>query len=923
MRTLHSFRLVLLLLSFCWSCRLIQSATARDTCDVSSTNRVDCHPEPGADATKCHSRGCCWRPPADNSHNVAWCFHPSSPQTTGSCGVQDEHRTDCHPNAGATPSECRSRGCCWHRSSTKGVPWCFMSTNHGYSAQVSGNSASLHLKSSTHWQDINPLRVNLQALSGNTLNFKIFDPNHNRYEVPISLNKPSGSAGSDDYTYRLKQDPFGVIVTRKSTGSVLFDSTVTGLTFSDQYIQLTTSVPTSYIYGLGEYRDRFWLDPSKNIVRALWARDDAPHVKANLYGSHPFFLAMETDGNAFGVYLHNSNAMEINLVPSYPVTIRYKVTGGVLDFYIFTGPTPSDVIDQYWSLIGKPPLPPYWSLGYHLSRWGYGTGDGLKRIINRMRNLNMPHDVQWGDIDYMRDHLDWTYDRTKFGDLPAIVKDLHDHGQRFVCIVDPGISSTQGSGRYDSYDRGIRDDVFIKNADGSVLIGEVWPGLTAYPDFTAPNTEAWWERDARSFHQQVPFDGLWIDMNEPSNFKDGSIHGCTSSSLDNPPYLPAVTGHSLHQKTICPSSRQHLGVHYNLHNLYGHFEGKATYSALHKITGKRPFILSRSTFAGSGQYVAHWEGDNYASWEDMAYSIPEILNFNMFGIPFVGVDICGFRGRTTEELCTRWLQLGAFYPFMRSHRDKDGPDQDPAAGMFSTAAHDRNRKSLQLRYKMLPMLYTLFSKSKPVIRPLFFQYPRDSNTYPIDDQFMWGSELLISPVLRQGERLVNAYFPADTWYDFYSGHRITSSGHRMSLSAPLDTINVHVRGGSIIPTQEPDLTTKKSRTKDFGLLVALSSRHEAEGSLFWDDGETLNGPSNKFKFHAAGNKLTITRQSSQYTTTMNLGSVSVYGVTSSPAHVSANGVGVPHTYDSARQALHITNLHIDLLNSATSTITWS
>lgn len=276
--------------------------------------------------------------------------------------------------------------------------------------------------------------------------------------------------------------------------------------------------------------------------------------------------------------------------------------------------------------------------------------------------------MQWTDIDGMSAQMDWTFDQKNFAGLADILNDLHDHGQHYINIIDPAISNTVG---YYPYDSGLKSDIFIKYSNkNEPLVGSVWPGTTVFPDFTNPNTTLWWTEQAIRFHNQIPFDGMWIDMNEPSNFVDGSTIGCTNSSLDNSPYTPRVRGSSLYTKTVCPSARQYISNHYNLHNMYGHFEAIASNNALKAINkNKRPFVLSRSSFAGSGQYAAHWSGDNRANWEDLYYSIPIMLNFNMFGITQVGSDICGFIGDTTEELCIRWMQLGSFYPFMRNHNE--------------------------------------------------------------------------------------------------------------------------------------------------------------------------------------------------------------------------------------------------------------
>lgn len=392
-------------------------------------------------------------------------------------------------------------------------------------------------------------------------------------------------------------------------------------------------------------------------------------------------------------------------------------------------------------------------------------------------------------------------------------------------------------------------------------------------------------------------------MNEPSNFVDGSMVGCfDNSTYDRPPYTPKVLGNQLSAKTVCPSARQHISNHYNLHNMYGHFEAKATYAALLNIRpGKRPFVLTRSSFAGTGKYAAHWSGDNRALWEDMYYSIPSMLNFNMFGVSMVGSDICGFSDNTTEELCVRWMQLGSFYPFMRNHNANNANDQDPAA--FSLAAQSAMRKALQIRYSILPYMYTLFYRSTSlgdtVARPLFFEFTSDPDTHKIDGQFMLGPALLITPVLQAGAVNVRGYFPpSESWFKFVTGERLdTSASPYQVVDAPLDEINVHIRSGYIIPTQRPSLTTVQSRKNPFVIVVALKTESDgsqsAAGNLFWDDGESLDSIDSKkynfFNFLAKKGSLSIDRVQAGYKTQMTLDEVKIYDVQENVNKVTING----------------------------------
>uniref|UniRef100_A0A8C4EDJ5 Glucosidase, alpha; acid (Pompe disease, glycogen storage disease type II) n=1 Tax=Dicentrarchus labrax TaxID=13489 RepID=A0A8C4EDJ5_DICLA len=518
--------------------------------------------------------------------------------------------------------------------------------------------------------------------------------------------------------------------------------------------------------------------------------------------------------------------IDVMLQPTPALTL--VAIGGILDLYVFLGPDPESVIRQYLQVIGYPMMPPYWSLGFHLCRWGYTTTNTTRHVAQRMHNSKFPMDVQWNDLDYAAKRRVFTFDPWRFGDLPEMVEEFHERGMKYILILDPGISSTSPPGTYPPFDDGLKRDVFIKNATGHILIGEVWPGSTAFPDFTNPETRHWWEDCITDFHSKVPVDGLWIDMNEPASFVQGSVEGCPDSDLENPPYTPTgVVGGQLNSGTLCMSAQQKLSTHYNLHNMYGLTEAYATHSALRKVRGKRPFVLSRSSYPGIGRFSGVWTGDVRSDWEQLRYSIPAVLQFSLFGVPLVGADICGFGGNTTEELCVRWMQLGAFYPFMRNHNDKPNAPQEPY--VFGQKAQAAMRSVLNLRYSLLPFLYTLFhhvhATADTVARPLFVEFPTDPNSQTIDRQFLWGSSLLISPVLEQGA---------------VDDNTCLNKGQYLLLPAPLDTINVHVREGHIIPQQEPALTTIASRRNPFFLTVALSAGGWARGDLFWDDGDSLD-----------------------------------------------------------------------------------
>ncbi|KAM6121973.1 lysosomal alpha-glucosidase-like [Phoenicopterus ruber ruber] len=843
--------------------------------------------------------------------------------------VPESHRFDCYPERRVVVTQelCESRGCCFIESSPpvgdkRGVPWCFYPPDFPSYTLESLNQTALGMvgllvrrEKAYYPRDIEMLRLDVEFEADTRLHIKITDAANPRYEVPLEVPRAMKRAENPIYSLDFSWDPFGVLLRRRATGTVLLNTTVAPLIFADQFLQIATSLPSRFLYGLGEHRGTLLHSLDWNTL-TLWARDVSPTESFNLYGAHPFYLLMEEGGDAHGVFLLNSNAMEVALQPAPGLT--WRTIGGVLDFYIFLGPDPNMVIQQYQQVIGFPAMPPLWALGFHLCRWGYGSSNETWQTMRAMRNYQIPQDAQWNDIDYMDGYRDFTFDPQKFASLPSLVEDLHKHGQRYVMILDPGISSTNPHGSYWPFDEGLRRGLFLNTTQGQPLIGQVWPGSTAFADFSNPDTHQWWLENLQHFHAHVPFDGLWIDMNEPSNFMDGSEDGCPPGELDSPPYTPAVLGDSLSAKTVCASAKQKASVHYNLHNLYGLMEAKATASALIQIRGKRPFVISRSTFPSQGRYSGHWLGDNRSQWKDMYYSIPGLLSFSLFGIPLVGADICGFSGSTSEELCTRWMQLGAFYPFARNHNTQNEKAQDPT--VFSPAARMAMKDVLLTRYSLLPFLYTLFHRAHlqgdTVARPLFFEFPRDVATLGLDRQFLWGRSLLVTPVLEPGVDSVMGYVPRGVWYDFYTGSSVNSSGEMLKMSAPLEHLNLHVREGAILPTQKPGTTSEATRRNPLRLIVALSQSATAWGDLFWDDGESLDtferGSYSYLVFNVTQNIFTsIVLHASTEATEVTIGTLSIFGVREPPSKVLLNGQEKPFSYLD-NQVLTVSDLGLSL-----------
>ena len=574
-----------------------------------------------------------------------------------------------------------------------------------------------------------------------------------------------------------------------------------------------------FFYGFGE-KSGFLNKRGEKLT--MWNTDVySPHNPETdaLYQSIPFFLTMRR-GNTHGIYFDNTFKTVFDLKSSQ-TEYSFKAEGGQLDYYLFAGPSPKEVLEQYTFLTGRMPLPPKWAIGYHQSRYSYENEKEVLALAEAFKSKGIPLDAIYLDIHYMDGYRVFTVDRQRFPHFEEMVSELKEAGIRIVPIVDPGVKEDP---EYPVYSEGVKKDYFCRYLEGNIYFGEVWPGKSAFPDFASSPVREWWGEQHR-FYTNTGIEGIWNDMNEPAVFNE-------TKTMD----LKV-----LHNQDGSPKT------HREFHNLYGLMMGEATYSGMKKgLKGKRPFLLTRAGFAGVQRYSAVWTGDNRSFWEHLQMSIPMILNLGLSGVTFSGPDVGGFAHDASGELLARWTQVGAFTPYFRNHSVIGSVRQEPWS--FGEKYEKIIKKYIELRYLWRPQLYTLFAeaslKGTPVMRPLFFEYPHDTNTYQISDQFMLGENVIVAPVMQPGAKHRAVYLPDGSWIDYWTD-KVWEGGTYHLIQAELDILPIFIKQGSVIVLGEPKLTSEK-KEKRIQLHIYFKENEKAVYQFYDDDGSSFDYESGKY-----------------------------------------------------------------------------
>lgn len=586
----------------------------------------------------------------------------------------------------------------------------------------------------------------------------------------------------------------------------------------------------SHAYGIPEHADSLSLKDTRgskwpyrlfNVDIFEYETDS----RMPMYGAIPLLVATKPESSV-GVFWANSADTFVDVQRASSVGAHWMSENGVLDMVVMLGRKPEDINYKYGLLSGFAPLPQEFSLGYHQCRWNYNDVDDVLDITAKMDENLFPFDTIWLDIEYADRKQYFTWNPSTFGESVLMMRELDATGRNLVVIIDPHLKTGYSVSNYVE-DHGIG----IKDPYNATYKGHCWPGESVWIDSMNPLAQAYWDtlfaRTQGLFLDVQTNVHLWNDMNEPSFFNGPE----TSSPRDN-----------LHYGDV---------EHRSVHNLWGKTFHELTHNSLVKrlqhSSRQRPFILTRSYFAGSQRTAAMWTGDNMATWEYLRASVPMVLTSNVVNMPFAGADVGGFFGDPSKELLTRWYQTGIWYPFFRAHAHIDSRRREPwiAGEPYSSVMRD----AVRLRYALLPTLYTLFHEASifgtPVWRPMFYETPEDPSTYEIEDQFYMGnSGILVKPVTQEAADAVSVYIPSDeVYYDYTNGRfpnkpRLTYSGH-VTQQVQLSDIPIFVKGGSVFARRDRyRRSSKLMRNDPYSLVVAFNQHGEALGSLYIDDGES-------------------------------------------------------------------------------------
>ncbi|ELC8449755.1 glycoside hydrolase family 31 protein [Clostridium perfringens] len=540
------------------------------------------------------------------------------------------------------------------------------------------------------------------------------------------------------------------------------------------------------------------------------------------YKTIPFYVALKEEAT-YGIFFDNSFRSYFDMGKEMGDRIFFGAIGGQIQYYFIPGENIKEVVKNYTALTGRMEMPPLWSLGYQQCRFSYFSQEEVRELVKTFEEKDIPLDVVYLDIDYMDGFRVMTFKTPNFDDAAGLISDLKEKGIRTITIIDPGVKVDE---EYDVFKRGKEGNHFTKKLDGEMFIGAVWPGDSAFPDFSNKDCREWWKSELKKFISEHGMDGIWNDMNEPCVFNN-----------DNKTML----------ETCLHNSDNGVIEHKEFHNRYGFEMSRCSKEAQEELhPNERGFSMTRATYAGGQRYSSVWTGDNMSLWSQMRMSISMNANLGISGFSFVGNDVSGFGLDSSEELFIRWMEMGPFIPIFRNHSNMYTRRQEPWA--FGPRAEKIAKKSIELRYELLPYIYDLYyishKEGLPIFRPMIMEYEKDMNLLNMREQFMLGENMLVAPVLYEGERSKTVYLPKGSWFNYFTMEKL-QGGKWYKLPCELDEILVFVKEGAIIPTYNKKFRNVKERPNNILLKVFGEN---AKGFHYNDDGHTMEYLEGKYTY---------------------------------------------------------------------------
>ncbi|MFT3844343.1 MAG: glycoside hydrolase family 31 protein [Lacibacter sp.] len=533
----------------------------------------------------------------------------------------------------------------------------------------------------------------------------------------------------------------------------------------------------------------------------------------------PFFQSLK----GYGVFWDNYSATTFTDNPQE--TSFDSEVGDCADYYFLLGGNADGVIAQLRELTGQAPMMPLWSFGFNQSRERYKTQNELLEVVTKYRSLKVPLDGIIQDWQYWGKDSNWnamSFDPVTFPDPQLMVDSVHKMKAHLFVVAWPGF--------------GPKTELYKAFKEKKMLLNfQTWPphdGVTPYDPYNPVARDMYWEKLNKGVFQ-FGVDAWWLDSSEPDHMN------LQEKDFNLPTYL------GTYRSVVNAFPIQHVG------GIYDH-QRKTT-------SAKRVTILTRSAFAGQQRYAANtWSGDVASNWTTFRKQIPAGLNFSLTGIPYWNTDIGGFfaghfsnaggaKNPEFAELYTRWMQFATFTPMMRSH-GTDIKREIYQFGERGDSIFDVQEKFINLRYSLLPYAYStawnVTSKSGSIIRALVMDFAADKNVYNIDNEFLFGQSILVTPVTEKGTQLQKVYLPAGAnWFDLWTGE-ILQGGKYISKATPINSMPVYIKAGSIIPWG-PKVQYAEEKKWD-KLEIRIYPGADATFTLYEDDNNSYDYEKGKY-----------------------------------------------------------------------------